>query len=322
MITKRQFRILNAVVEDYVDLGQPIGSKSLIERHGVNVSPATIRNDMKRLEEMSLIEKTHTSSGRVPSNLGFRFYVNHILDQHSFQNNERLNHISDMLVNNHYDMTSTLNEFANEISSMSEYTTLVVGPNHSEHQINTVHLIKATEHHLVMVVVFNTGHVDHLHLSTPDSYSTDDLIMLSNYITNEIQTRNEVGMRDDFDATSYQKLIQQINTLIKTEISNNAYGVFMGGKVKLIDALNESNVSSIQPILQYIESNQIMSLIDHMNDARINVKIGKEIDEGLDEISIIISDYHIDDESKGHIAVIGPTAMRYHDVIQLLGRIW
>ncbi|WP_233519657.1 DeoR family transcriptional regulator [Staphylococcus pseudintermedius] len=81
MITPRQLKILTAIVEDYVDLGQPIGSNTLIQRHNVDVSPATIRNDMKTLEENSLITKTHFSSGRIPSEAGFRLYANHLLEQ-------------------------------------------------------------------------------------------------------------------------------------------------------------------------------------------------------------------------------------------------
>ena len=96
----------------------------------------------------------------------------------------------------------------------------------------------------------------------------------------------------------------------------------MGGKVKLIDALNETNVSSIQPILQYLESEKIIELLEDISTSEINVKIGHEIDEGLSDISIITSQYHFDDALKGQIAVIGPTAMHYQNVIQLLNQIW
>ncbi|MFZ8102400.1 HrcA family transcriptional regulator, partial [Staphylococcus arlettae] len=89
-----------------------------------------------------------------------------------------------------------------------------------------------------------------------------------------------------------------------------------------VEAFNESNVSSIQPILQYIESNKITELLDDMSNSSINVMIGHEIDTSLSDISIVSSEYHIDDRLKGRIAVIGPTAMNYQNVIQLLNRIW
>ena len=110
--------------------------------------------------------------------------------------------------------------------------------------------------------------------------------------------------------------------MIDIHFDNQSNGIFMGGKVKLIDALNESNVSSIQPILQYIESNKITQLLDEMSNTSINVKIGHEIESSLSDISIVTSEYHIDDRLKGQIAVIGPTAMNYQNVIRLLNTIW
>ena len=110
--------------------------------------------------------------------------------------------------------------------------------------------------------------------------------------------------------------------LMEQHINNQSNSIYMGGKVKLIDALNETNVSSIQPILQYIESNRITELLDEISTSQINVRIGKEIDGSLSDISIVTSQYHFDESLKGQIAVIGPTAMHYQNVIQLLNQIW
>ncbi|HCD5439272.1 TPA: HrcA family transcriptional regulator, partial [Staphylococcus aureus] len=126
MITDRQLSILNAIVEDYVDFGQPVGSKTLIERHNLNVSPATIRNEMKQLEDLNYIEKTHSSSGRSPSQLGFRYYVNRLLEQTSHQKTNKLRRLNQLLVENQYDVSSALTYFADELSNISQYTTLVV----------------------------------------------------------------------------------------------------------------------------------------------------------------------------------------------------
>ncbi|HCD4041049.1 HrcA family transcriptional regulator, partial [Staphylococcus aureus] len=128
MITDRQLSILNAIVEDYVDFGQPVGSKTLIERHNLNVSPATIRNEMKQLEDLNYIEKTHSSSGRSPSQLGFRYYVNRLLEQTSHQKTNKLRRLNQLLVENQYDVSSALTYFADELSNISQYTTLVVHP--------------------------------------------------------------------------------------------------------------------------------------------------------------------------------------------------
>lgn len=325
MITDRQLSILNAIVEDYVDYGQPIGSKTLIDRHNLNVSPATIRNEMKQLEDMNFIEKVHTSSGRSPSELGFRYYVNQLLEQTSHQNSNKIQRLNQLMVENHYDTSSALSYFANELSMMSQYATLVVRPNHNQDIINNIHLIRSNTHLVIMVIVFSSGHVENVHLTSELPLTNDELNKISNFLSQQYDelVKGQIEEIDRFAQDQNEAhFIKQLIKMMNLHISNQSNSIYMGGKVKLIDALNESNVSSIQPILQYIESNRIVELLDDISTSHINVKIGKEIDENLSDISIVTTQYHFDEKLKGQIAVIGPTAMHYQNVIQLLNQIW
>ncbi|WP_195225384.1 heat-inducible transcriptional repressor HrcA [Staphylococcus warneri] len=325
MITDRQLSILNAIVEDYVDYGQPIGSKTLIDRHNLNVSPATIRNEMKQLEDMNFIEKVHTSSGRSPSELGFRYYVNQLLEQTSHQNSNKIQRLNQLMVENHYDTSSALSYFANELSMMSQYATLVVRPNHNQDIINNIHLIRANTHLVIMVIVFSSGHVENVHQTSELPLTNDELNKISNFLSQQYDelVKGQIEEIDRFAQDQNEAhFIKQLIKMMNLHISNQSNSIYMGGKVKLIDALNESNVSSIQPILQYIESNRIVELLDDISTSHINVKIGKEIDENLSDISIVTTQYHFDEKLKGQIAVIGPTAMHYQNVIQLLNQIW
>lgn len=325
MITDRQLSILNAIVEDYVDYGQPIGSKTLIDRHNLNVSTATIRNEMKQLEDMNFIEKVHTSSGRSPSELGFRYYVNQLLEQTSHQNSNKIQRLNQLMVENHYDTSSALSYFANELSMMSQYATLVVRPNHNQDIINNIHLIRANTHLVIMVIVFSSGHVENVHLTSELPLTNDELNKISNFLSQQYDelVKGQIEEIDRFAQDQNEAhFIKQLIKMMNLHISNQSNSIYMGGKVKLIDALNESNVSSIQPILQYIESNRIVELLDDISTSHINVKIGKEIDENLSDISIVTTQYHFDEKLKGQIAVIGPTAMHYQNVIQLLNQIW
>ncbi len=325
MITDRQLSILNAIVEDYVDYGQPIGSKTLIDRHDLNVSPATIRNEMKQLEDMDFIEKVHTSSGRSPSELGFRYYVNQLLEQTSHQNSNKIQRLNQLMIENHYDTSYALTYFANELSMMSQYATLVVRPNHNQDIINNIHLIRANNHLIIMILVFSSGYVENVHLTSELPLTNDELNKISNFLSNQYNKliKGQIDEIERFAQTQNEaQFIKELVKMMNLHISNQSNSIYMGGKVKLIDALNESNVSSIQPILQYIESNRIIELLDDISNSQINVKIGKEIDENLSDISIVSTQYHFDEKLKGQIAVIGPTAMHYQNVIQLLNRIW
>lgn len=322
MITNRQQSILNAIVEDYVDYGLPIGSKTVIERHQVNVSPATIRNEMKLLEDMGLIEKVHASSGRSPSIKGFRYYVDQLLENTSPRteyNNQRLNKI---LVDNNYNLSNALSVYANELSMSTKYTTLIMKPNQSKDLITDIHLFNTVAHLVIMVIVFESGNVEHLQLAVPEKISKNRLVQIANYIKSIFNADEKSDFSDEtFRHSNDYLIINQLIELLNQRLNDSTTDIFFGGKANLIDTLNEQNVNSIQQILQYLESNKILKLFEDDNQSGIDVKIGQEIDNGLEDISIILSDYHIDNHLKGHVAVIGPTAMRYQNVIQLLYKV-
>lgn len=326
MITKRQLSILNAIVEDYVELGQPIGSNTIIQRHNVNVSPATIRNDMKLLESKELIVKTHTSSGRIPSEAGFRLYANRLLKQPMKDNKQNNININEMYLKHHFDISSTLDNFAEDFSNQSHYTTLVVGPDHSKVAILDIKLMKVHDHHLIIVLIYETGHVKHLHLSSQTPISSSSVVKLSNFLslhcvsivnrTMDIQLQSLDGL-----SKSEVTFLNQLIDLIHREVASESSRIYLGGKQQLIERLNETNVSAIQTILKYIESNQITDLLDEMVDSSISIKIGHEIEQDVENIAILTRRYEIDHALNGYVAVIGPTAMHYQNVIQLLSRI-
>lgn len=326
MITKRQLSILNAIVEDYVELGQPIGSNTIIQRHNVNVSPATIRNDMKLLESKELIVKTHTSSGRIPSEAGFRLYANRLLKQPMKDNKQNNININEMYLKHHFDISSTLDNFAEDFSNQSHYTTLVVGPDHSKVAILDIKLMKVHDYHLIIVLIYETGHVKHLHLSSQTPISSSSVVKLSNFLslhcvsivnrTMDIQLQSLDGL-----SKSEVTFLNQLIDLIHREVASESSRIYLGGKHQLIERLNETNVSAIQTILKYIESNQITDLLDEMVDSNISIKIGHEIEQDVENIAILTRRYEIDHALNGYVAVIGPTAMHYQNVIQLLSRI-
>lgn len=326
MITKRQLSILNAIVEDYVELGQPIGSNTIIQRHNVNVSPATIRNDMKLLESKELIVKTHTSSGRIPSEAGFRLYANRLLKQPMKDNKQNNININEMYLKHHFDISSTLDNFAEDFSNQSHYTTLVVGPDHSKVAILDIKLMKVHDYHLIIVLIYETGHVKHLHLSSQTPISSSSVVKLSNFLslhcvsivnrTMDIQLQSLDGL-----SKSEVTFLNQLIDLIHREVASESSRIYLGGKHQLIERLNETNVSAIQTILKYIESKQITDLLDEMVDSSISIKIGHEIEQDVENIAILTRRYEIDHALNGYVAVIGPTAMHYQNVIQLLSRI-
>ncbi|WP_436868330.1 heat-inducible transcriptional repressor HrcA [Mammaliicoccus sciuri] len=321
MITERQLQILNVIVEDYVELGQPIGSKSIIERHQLPISPATVRNEMKQLEDLNLLEKTHTSSGRIPSEQGIKYYVNQLLESKS-QSKKSLNWFEPFQDKNQYDVNAMLKWLALEISNRSHYTTVVLGPNKFSRFIFEIHFVRVGPTHLMGVIVFTDGYVEKVHIQIHESLNQLQIEKFMNYLNQYFKQNTLTTMIKTLESLSLsfidQEFINNFKQALLTQINDHNEEMFLGGKMHLIDALDVTNVSMIQSILKYLESERIAQFLNETSNDSISVKIGQEINKDLHGISIISTNYEISGDITGHLAVIGPTAMHYNKVIQLL----
>ncbi len=150
-------------------------------------------------------------------------------------------------------------------------------------------------------MVFSSGHVENIHFVSHAQLNNINLNKIANFLTEHFSFNRKVltqNIESYFSQKEELLLANEVVEMINLQIGNQSNSIYMGGKVKLIDALNESNVSSIQPILQYIESNKITELLEDISTSQINVRIGKEIDDSLSDISIVTSQYHFDESLK------------------------
>lgn len=321
MITERQLQILNVIVEDYVELGQPIGSKSIIERHQLPISPATVRNEMKQLEELELLEKTHTSSGRVPSEKGIRHYVDQLLKVKS-RSKQSIDWFNQFYDDNQYDVNAMLKWLALEISNRSHYTTVVLGPNKFSRHIFEIHFVRVNPNHLMSVIVFADGYVEKVHLQISKLITHEQIEKFMNYLNLYFKQNTLSTLINTLESLTLsfidQQFINNFKYALITQINDQNEEMFLGGKMHLIEALNVSNVSMIQSILKYLESERIAQFLNETANDSISVNIGQEINQDLEGISIVSTSYEISGDISGHLAVIGPTAMHYNKVIQLL----
>lgn len=321
MITERQLQILNVIVEDYVELGQPIGSKSIIERHQLPISPATVRNEMKQLEELELLEKTHTSSGRVPSEKGIRHYVDQLLKVKS-RSKQSIDWFNQFYNDNQYDVNAMLKWLALEISNRSHYTTVVLGPNKFSRHIFEIHFVRVNPNHLMSVIVFADGYVEKVHLQISKLITHEQIEKFMNYLNLHFKQNTLSTLINTLESLTLsfidQQFINNFKYALITQINDQNEEMFLGGKMHLIEALNVSNVSMIQSILKYLESERIAQFLNETANDSISVNIGQEINQDLEGISIVSTSYEISGDISGHLAVIGPTAMHYNKVIQLL----
>src|SRR5690606_5880087 len=186
MLTERQKLILLAVIDDYITSAVPVGSRTVSKKKSIGYSAATIRNEMADLEEMGYLEQPHTSAGRIPSQQGYRFYVDHLLTPQSWTENEVFN----------YELQSSI-EFENleeifrrltsVISELTNYMTITLAPRMVEHRLKHLQVIPLTERYAVSIVVTNTGYVDQRRIIVPEEVTTEDIEHFVNLLNHRLQ---------------------------------------------------------------------------------------------------------------------------------------
>ncbi len=326
MISDRQKLILKAIVEEFVRTNEPVGSKTLTdnEHFALNVSPATIRNEMAILEEMGLIVKTHTSSGRIPSEDGYKLYVQGVLNEKNSVENFPL--IDEIFEKDLISREEAIKESVALVSDITNYAALVLGASSYNARIKKLQFVSLTQRHAVILIVTDQGYVESKKIIVPDEVNVsemDKIITILNDILHdcpisEIDKRIKEHLEKDNMSSFiayYEKFISAL-TRVFTEMVQDKF--FLSGQSNILNQPEFQNVSKAKEILNVIENQEILKAVNVTN-AGISVKIGGDNQiHAMKDCTVITVPYELDDGKTGAIAVIGPTRMHYQKVIPLL----
>ena len=325
MLTDRQLLILQVIVDDFIRSAQPVGSRSLSKKEEISLSSATIRNEMSDLEELGYIEKTHTSSGRVPSEQGYRYYVDHLLSPQAL-NKQDISIIQSIFAEKIFEFEKIIQKSARILSELTNYTAIVLGPAASFNKLKRIQIIPLNKETAVAIFVTDSGHVENRTFNLPPTVDASDLEKTVN-ILNERLTG--VAIEDLND-----KIYKEVATLLRQHIRNYDLmlhtiadslkmpvneKLFFGGKTNMLSQPEFHDISKIRSLLQMIDHEEwIYPLIKH-DSAGINIKIGRENKiTAMENCSLITATYSVGAEKLGTIAILGPTRMEYSRVISLL----
>lgn len=328
MLTQRQDKILQAIVRQYTSVGQPVGSKHLAEDLPFKVSPATVRNEMGVLEDNGLILKQHSSSGRIPSTKGYRYYVDHLLDTEAITNNDLLV-IQNSLGTSFQKIDEIISHSADILSDLTSYTAFTLKPEQADVRLSGFRLVPLGNQKVIAILVTDNGDVESQAFTLPQDFDTDALQavvrMINDQLTGEPLTKVMNRLKDDIPLQVMQYLQSADGFLdlfdhIVSRASREQF--FIGGRLNLFNFSNTYNSVGVQTLSRLLEHNdQISNLLDAntANDG-INVKIGSEIsgNEAFDDYSLITASYNVDQYGKGIIAVLGPAKMPYSRTIGLV----
>lgn len=319
MLTERQCKILKLIVEKYIKDPIPVGSKVISKI--LNCSSATVRNEMCALEEKNLLEKTHTSSGRIPSEDGYRYYVDHLMEPKKMTGEDILK-LQTVFHNQQLALSDVIMKSLQVISDMTNYTTVVLGSTSHENLLKQIEVIPYDEVSMIVIIVTDRGHVEHKNIRLQD-VAMEDIKKTVNLINNLIVGTpiDEVSAKLEYEIKpiigKYVKQHEQLYNAfyhVFSDFTNQEVNVV--GKNKFLSQPEFSNVDKIRTVFNKLDSPELLRSIEEDNDNNIKVYIGSE--SNIDDDVTVIKTRFKNGNQEGTLAIIGPKRMEYDRVVSML----
>lgn len=325
MLSERQKLVLMGIVEEYVKTSEPVGSRTLSKRAELNFSPATIRNDMADLEEMGYILKTHTSSGRIPSEEGYRFYVQQIMDR-TKDAKLAFPMIDEIFERQSISKEEAIKESMALVADLTNYASVVLGQTAENSRIRKLQFVSLQDRYAIILMVTDLGHVESKKIIIPEGINIRDVEKVVK-VLDEVLYDCPIGEIDKRlekcgDNEGLQEFIIYNDQLIKVFL--NAFSsmvsdkIFVAGQSNMLNQPEFQNVEKIRSILDVFENKEILRVI-RADSNGITVKIGQENEvQAMKDCTVITVPYSSKEGLKGVISILGPTRMEYEKVIPLL----
>lgn len=322
MLSKRQENILKLIVEQYIKLAKPVSSNLICKT--LKCSSATVRNEMASLEEEGLLEKTHTSSGRVPSEEGYRYYVDHLMELKKM-NAEDMLKLQIIFHNQQLALSDCISKSLQLISDMTSYTSIVLGNTSHDNLLKQIDVVSIDANAMVVIVVTDKGHVEHKNIQI-DGVSLDEVKKVVSLINNLIVGTpiDEVSVKLEYEI---KPIIGQYVSQHE-QIYNAFYHVFSDfqnqninvvGKNNILKQPEFNNIDKIRDIFEKLDDKTILESMESMetdDEHNIVIKIGEE--NNIDRDMTVIKTKYKTPLEEGTIAIIGPKRMEYDRVVSML----
>jgi len=318
MQNDRRLAVLRAIIEDYVSTEEPVGSKALVERHGLGVSPATVRNDMAVLEEEGYITQPHTSAGRVPTDKGYRLFVDRLSTVKTMSQAEKRAIAS--FLDGAVDLDDVVQRSVRLLSQLTRQVAVVQYPILARSTVRHVELVSLTPTRLLVVLILSTGRVEQRLLELPAALGEDALADLRNRVN-----RAAVGEVIADAATALRALPEQVaplervaavvvDTLIEAMSDHRSHERIAVAGASNLARYGDSFDTSVRPLLEALEEHVVLLKLigEATSGGLVTVRIGAEGPyEELASTSVVTTGYGPDDEALASLGVVGPTRMDY-----------
>ncbi|EMS73343.1 heat-inducible transcriptional repressor HrcA [Ruminiclostridium cellobioparum] len=331
LLDDRKLKILQAIIDDYISTAEPVGSRTIAKKHELGLSSATIRNEMADLEDMGFLEQPHTSAGRVPSDKGYRLYVDQLMKINDLSESdiENIRNAMDIRIN---ELSQLIRNASVVMSQFTKYTSMAVTPHIKRSVLKAVQVVPIEPGKALVIVVTDSNIVRNNLIRVPEKITPDFIIQVSNMLNDKLKgytlemlkTNFLNGEAEQLASLPYdlmRPILDGIEDLIKLI---DRPEIYLEGTTNILNFPEFKEVQKAKEFLSLLDEKKLMSelLNTHGNNNEIVIQIGNEnVIQGIKDCSIVTASYSIDDYVIGSIGIIGPTRMEYSKVVSSLNYI-
>ncbi len=332
LLDDRKLRILQAIIDDYIHSAEPVGSRTIAKKHELGLSSATIRNEMADLEEMGFLEQPYTSAGRVPSDKGYRLYVDQLMqiDELSQPDIDKIKNAMDIRIN---ELSQLIRNASVVMSQFTKYTSLAVTPHIKKSALKAVQVVPIEQGKALVIIVTDTNIVRNSLVRIDEKITPDFLIQVSNILNEKLKgftldmlksnpLKEEIERTTSIPHALIMPILDGIEDLVKTIDQPEIY---LEGTTNILNFPEFREVQKAKEFLNILDEKKLVSdlLVSNLyNNNDIIIQIGNEnIIEGIKDCSLVTASYSVGEHVIGTIGIIGPTRMEYSKVVSSMNYI-
>jgi len=329
ILSDRKIKILEAIINDYIRTAEPIGSRTIAKKYNLGISSATIRNEMSDLEDMGFIIQPHASAGRIPSDKGYRLYVDRLMRRRELTDDET-RYLRQIIVNNINQIDYMMQETARAIALLTNYAIVVSEPSVKKTRIRHIQFVPVDEHSFVMVLVTDSKVVKNNIIYMDQSPDGTTLQSLSNLVNDNLHDfsledlDNDIVSRLAAQAGEHEEAVRTVMKAVVDIIqSEDDVQIYTSGVKNILSFPEFSDVEKAKAMFQALEEKDLLiTLMGKNSSEKIQVVIGAENNLALlEDCSVIKANYNVGGQNFGSIGIIGPKRMDYSQAVSVLNGI-
>ncbi len=326
-LDKRKVKILKAIISSYIDNAEAVGSRTISKKYELGVSPATIRNEMSDLEEMGFLIQPHASSGRIPTDKAYRYYVDDLWKKVRDSNIPNTDELKNIIEEKSNEMDSVFRNSVRILSQFTKYTSFIVAPQLKQSEIKRIQLVPVTDRRILLVLILQSNIVKQVMLNLNSPIPLDQIDKISASLSEKLygyKLEDIYSIKDSLIDQLYHiressgNLLLELLPFLVDQIGKlEDFNVYADGLTNILDLPEYNDVVKAREFISFVEDKDSMAkLFKFTGENDLDISIGRENEyEELRDCSLITATYKLNGKLIGKIGVIGPTRMNYTNVI-------